>query len=113
MKNYSKAFKQTDDFKQDTPSYEIEDETIIDNVEEDNEIEHDSIEVDSNPTYIGTVSGAAKVYMRSEASKESDHIEILDEGIEVEVVDDSDPKWYKVCNSAGVEGFIMKDFITI
>lgn len=122
--NYNKAYKSNNNYKQNRPSYEKKNEDHIkQNVEDINEgngVEHEMIEqntevVEENhkPTYIGIVSNAQKVYMRSEATKYSEPVEIMDEGTEVEIVEDSDPDWYKVCNSAGVEGFIMKEFVTV
>lgn len=121
--NYNKAYKNSN-YKQNRPSYEKKkEEHIKQNIEDFNEanvVEHEVIEektemIEENhkPTYIGIVSNAQKVYMRSEATKDSEPVEIMDEGAEVEIVEDSDPEWYKVCNSAGVEGFIMKEFVAI
>lgn len=121
--NYNKAYK-NNDYKHDRPSYEKkDDDQIKQNIEdlnEDNGVEQEVIEqkneaVEENhkPTYIGIVANAQKVYMRSEATKYSEPVEIMDEGSEVEIIEDSNPDWYKVCNSAGVEGFIMKEFVTI
>lgn len=118
--NYNKAYKSNNNYKQNHPSYEKKNEDHIkQNVEdlnEGNSVEQNTEVVEENhkkPTYIGIVSNAQKVYMRSEATKYSEPVEIMDEGAEVEIIEDSNPDWYKVCNSAGVEGFIMKEFVTI
>lgn len=112
MKNYNKAYKQNKNFKQNNPSFEnkkqepkeIHDGPLIENNTDAEEIK--------NPTWIGKVSGAQKVYMRFEADKESEPVDIMEENDEVEIIDSTNPEWYKVCNSAGIEGYIMKKFIT-
>lgn len=123
--NYNKAYKNNNNYKQNRPSYEKKNEDnikqSIEDLNEGNGVEHEMIEqntevVEENhkkPIYIGIVSNAQKVYMRSEATKDSKPVEIMDEGTEVEIIEDSDPEWYKVCNSACVEGFIMKEFVAI
>lgn len=117
--NYNKAYKQHNNFKKEAASFEQKVEEKIDEVKEELHREEPTIEkvhVEEEtikPTYIGVVSGAAKVYMRTDADKESEPVYTLDEGDELEIIDDSNEEWYNVCNSAGIEGFIMKKFVTV
>lgn len=108
--NYNKAYK-NNNFKKDVTSFE---QKVEEKIDEDRTTEEVHAEEEIvKPTYIGIVSGAAKVYMRTDADKESDPVCILDEDDELVVIDDSNGEWYKVCNAAGIEGYIMKKFVTV
>lgn len=106
--NYNSYYNKKNNFEKKEHTDHIKQEVKPEPTEEKIEVVEEH-----KPTYLGIVSNAQKVYMRSGATKYSEPVEIMDEGAEVEIIEDSDPDWYKVCNSAGVEGFIMKEFVTI
>lgn len=106
--NYNNYYNKKHNFEKKEHTEHIKQDVKPELTEEKTEVveEHKS-------TYIGLVSGASKVYMRSAADKEAEPVDTLNEGSELEILEDSNPEWYKVCNAAGIEGYIMKAFVTI
>lgn len=102
--NYNKAYKQ--DRKKNEKAVEMEAEKKV----------QEEVKEGPKPTfleYIGWVANAEQVYMREAPSKESESITIVDEGAELMILDDSNEEWYKACNPSGIEGYIMKKFVTV
>ena len=63
---------------------------------------------------MGVVTVAKKLRLRKQPNKDSEIICLLNEGDEVEILKDkSTHKFYRVVLSSGVEGFCMKEFITL
>lgn len=66
---------------------------------------------------MGTIDNCNRVYVRSNADKDSEPVTDLNKGAEVLVTgtfDDSDNVgWYKVCTATGVEGYIMSKFVKL
>lgn len=62
----------------------------------------------------GFVSGCKKLNVRIEPSITSDVVCIVDEGTTL-MIDQSEStdKWFKVYTETGVEGYCMKNFVTI
>ena len=83
----------------------------IEPVSESNEtVEEESQE---EPIY-GKVTGCERLNVRSESTKDSDVICVIDSGTEVLVdLDDSTVDWYKVYLEDGIEGFCLAEFIRI
>lgn len=66
-------------------------------------------------TVLGFVSGCEKLNMRKEPNKESDVLIILNKNTEVQVnmTESTTEDFYKVYGPNGVEGYCMKQFISI
>ena len=94
-------------------------ENVFDNVEEIDvaenieEVEEDIEDVkDSKPTLFALVVNAESVYMREGPSKDYEPITILKKESIVEIIGEED-EWYHVANTSGIEGWMMKKFISI
>ena len=62
----------------------------------------------------GVVSGCTKLNVRKEAKKDAKVLAVIDVKTKVEVEpDNSTDKWYKIITKDGVEGYCMKEFITL
>lgn len=63
---------------------------------------------------IGKVSGCKKLNIRKEPNRESDVLDVVLEGSEV-MIDESKSTddFYKVYTESGLEGFCMKQYITV
>ena len=63
---------------------------------------------------IGVVTGCSSLNVRSEAAVDSEIVSALRVGAEVTIdEDDSTEDFFKVCTSAGVEGYCVKQYISI
>lgn len=63
---------------------------------------------------VGVVSNCLKLNVRTEPNKDSDVVAIvknLDE-LKIDLVTSTDD-WYAVCTVAGIEGFCMKNFVSV
>lgn len=60
----------------------------------------------------GMVTGCAQLYVRSEASTDSEPLGIINRDVVVKIVDE-DGEFYSVCTETGLEGFCMKKFIAV
>lgn len=91
---------------------EVNEETTetTENTEETSENSDESTE--SN-TVIGKLSGCSKLYLRKEASKESDSLTIIEFDDEI-IIDEenSTEDFYKV-SVKGFEGYCVKEYVTI
>lgn len=62
----------------------------------------------------GVVSNCTKLNVRKEPKKDAEVLVVIDAKTKVEVEpDNSTDKWYKVSTKNGIEGYCMKDFITL
>lgn len=62
----------------------------------------------------GYLTNCAKLNVRATAAKDANVLCILDRDAEVTVdLDNSTSEFYKICTSAGVEGYCMKQFIAV
>ena len=62
----------------------------------------------------GVVSNCKKLHIRKEADKRSQSIMVVDMATELKVnVKKSTKDWYSVKTTSGVEGFCMKEYITV
>lgn len=82
-------------------------------VEKTHSIEEDKVVETSNLT--GVVRNCEKLNIRSKPEKDPNNIvRVVDEGTEVTIdMTHSNKEWYKVYNDKGIDGFCMKDFITL
>lgn len=90
---------------------------IVDNIPENiQETENENTVEEVNSTdstqIIGFVSGCKKLYVRTEPSKDSEPLCIIEKDAEVTVdLEKSTSSFFKVKTASGVEGYCMKDFI--
>lgn len=63
---------------------------------------------------VGVVTDCLKLNVREKASTDSDVVCVIDASSEI-VIDEeaSTDTFYKICTAAGVEGFCMKQYITL
>lgn len=60
------------------------------------------------------VVGCEKLYVRSDATVDSDPVGIIDKDTKVFIYEDeSTDEFYKVCTATGLEGYCMKKFISV
>lgn len=82
----------------------------IPEIEETIEIETESKESED----IIQVSNCEKCYIREKPSKNSDHVAIVSNGVDLLIVGNStfeeDELWHNVCTESGAEGYIMAKF---
>lgn len=85
----------------------------------DNTINSETInDTDSNDKVLmGSVANCNRVYVRSEADKDSDPLTDLIEGSELLISgtfdDDLGNGWYQVCTASGIDGYIMSKFVKL
>ena len=81
-----------------------EPEVIVPNVE--NNVENNEV--------IGKISGFEKLYVRKEASKDSEPVGIVTDKDDLSIdVSHSTDDFYKVITSNGLEGYCVKEFVKI
>ena len=67
-----------------------------------------------NNEVIGKISGFEKLYVRKEASKDSEPVGIVTDKDDLSIdVDHSTDDFYKVITSNGLEGYCVKEFVKI
>lgn len=90
---------------------------IVDNIPENiQETENENTVEEVNSTdstqTIGFVSGCKKLYVRTEPSKDSEPLCIIEKDAELTVdLEKSTSSFFKVKTASGIEGYCMKDFI--
>ena len=85
-----------------------EPEVIVPNIE--NNVENN---VENNEV-IGKISGFEKLYVRKEASKDSEPVGIVTDKDDLSIdVTHSTDDFYKVITSNGLEGYCVKEFVKI
>lgn len=88
---------------------------------DNNEVDHiETVEetiVEDQPTMMGVIYNAQKVYMRKSPDKESPHVDILENGEEVMIDGTAEDVlgngWYHLVTASGNEGYTMSDFVRI
>lgn len=64
--------------------------------------------------FIGTVINCTKLNVRKEPNKEAEIVCKVDSGSELMIdATNSTGDWYSVCTGAGIEGFCMKEYISV
>lgn len=85
-----------------TETSEPEDEVLKQPVEESNDI------------VLGTVISPSGLNIREEPSRSGKVLSVVKDNSTVMIdLEGSEHKWYKVCTESGVEGFCMKEYVTI
>ena len=81
-----------------------EPEVIVPNIE--NNVENNEV--------IGKISGFEKLYVRKEASKDSEPVGIVTDKDDISIdITHSTDDFYKVITSNGLEGYCVKEFVKI
>lgn len=63
---------------------------------------------------MGKVEGCTKLNVRKRPNATAEVVCVIDHDTEVEInLDKSTAKFYKICTATGVEGFCMKEFISV
>lgn len=71
-------------------------------------------ELETKKLVVGEISGCKKLNVRKHPNPNSEVVCELPVGSKVEIDEESSTgEFYKVCNSAGVEGYCMKSYISI
>lgn len=121
-KNYSKfskPFKKKEENNEPMEGQITIDEVINNDVLTEKEVEtlkpEEIAEVKPNGNLTGIVTGCEKLNLREKADKSGKVLTVLNKGTEVEVEIDvpTTPDFYKVKTASGLEGYCMKQFITI
>lgn len=114
-KNYSKfSAKEKEPFKENEDGQLVIDEVVEEPVTEEVLTETVTEEIHEEPvtSLTGVVDGCDKLYVRSEASTNSDPVcTILQSALVTIDIENSTDDFYKVKTSEGVEGYCMKKFI--
>lgn len=114
MTNYNKMSKKRDEETKEI--LEKIDEIIPPKAEVEEIVEPEpEVVVEPEPMPIeGVVSGCDQLYVRSEASIESEPLGIIKHGTNLRIYEsESTEDFYSVCTESGLEGFCMKKFIAI
>ena len=105
MKNYNQMSKKNYD--------KTESVEQVENHIEETPIETESVESAKPEPIEGTV-GCEKLYVRSDATIDSEPVGIINRGSKVFIYEDESTKeFYKVCTATGLEGYCMKKFISV
>lgn len=88
-------------------------DSIPENIQEtENESTVEEVNSTDSTQTIGFVSGCEKLYVRTEPSKDSEPLCIIEKDAELTVdLKKSTSSFFKVKTASGVEGYCMKDFI--
>lgn len=71
-------------------------------------------EVEEHITILGTVSNCKRLNVRKAPSKDSYIVTEVSEDTQLMIdIEKSTNEWYSICTASGIEGFCMKDFITV
>lgn len=81
--------------------------------EPQDEVLEQSVE-ESNNIILGTVVSPSGLNIREEPSRNGKVLSVVKDNSTVMIdLDGSENKWYKVCTESGIEGFCMKEYVTI
>lgn len=109
MKNYNQMSKKNYDKTESVEQVE----TPIDETSVETPIETESVE-SAKPEPIEGVVGCEKLYVRSDATVDSEPVGVITRDSKVFVYEDeSTDEFYKVCTATGLEGYCMKKFISV
>ena len=104
MKNYNQMSKKNYDKTETVEQVETPVETSI---------ETEPVE-SANPEPVEGAVGCEKLYVRSDATVDSEPIGVINRDSKVFVYEDeSTEEFYKVCTATGLEGYCMKKFISV
>lgn len=62
---------------------------------------------------VGEVTKCYQLKIRSAPSENAEVFGMIKSGSEIHILDDSDPKFYKVVTEYGLTGFVMKEFVKL
>ena len=109
MKNYNQMSKKTCDKTESVEQVE----TPIDETSVETSIETELIEP-AKPEPIEGAVGCEKLYVRSDATVDSEPVGVINRDSKVFVYEDeSTEEFYKVCTATGLEGYCMKKFVSV
>lgn len=97
----------------------VENETAVETTSEpDCESSEETVEKECNndepDIAIGIVTNCKMLNIRKAPSKDSDAVCKVDAGETLSVnLSDSTAAWYSVCTASGIEGFCMKEFVSV
>lgn len=112
--NYNKHYKpgaNNEEFEVKTSIEQIEEEPAF---EEETVIEPEVVEPEPKKVLAGVISGCKKLNIRKTAAKDGEVAAVLEVDTDVSIcIDDSTKDFYKVSTLDGVEGYCMKEFVTL
>ena len=114
MKDYRKEYNKSQTDKVEEELVEELDERIEDNneAEEENQKQEET-QNQPEPVY-GVVHNCEKLNVRKQPSKDSEIVFVLNEGSEISIDEEnSTEEWYSITHVSGVEGFCMKQFVSM
>ena len=91
-------------------------EREVEQVIENEEVVEETIVVEpvKSAKAYGVVCNCGMLNIRKEMSSTANVVDIIGKGTKVEIeLTESTDKWYKICTSAGSEGYAMIDYIEI
>lgn len=89
---------------------EIED---FNNISEETDITVEEVEEESEiKTAIVNIPEGTKLNVRSDKSFDFEPITQISDLQEVQILDQNDPEWCKICTASGIEGYIQKKYVT-
>lgn len=113
MKDYRKEYNKSQTDKVEEELVEELDERIEDNEEAEEEKQQEETQNQPEPVY-GVVHNCEKLNVRKRPSKDSEIVFVLNEGSEISIDEEnSTEEWYSITHVSGVEGFCMKQFVSI
>ena len=112
--NLEEIFPETEAVDADAEQEPIMDPVVEAEAEQDQEIVEESQEVEEAVPTVGFVDNCECLRVRKESNVDSEELCIISKLSEVVIdLDNSTDYFYKVTTSEGVEGYCMKQFITI
>ena len=113
MKDYRKEYNKSQTDKVEEELVEELDERIEDNEEAEEEKQQEETQNQPEPVY-GVVHNCEKLNVRKRHSKDSEIVFVLNEGSEISIDEEnSTEEWYSITHVSGVEGFCMKQFVSM
>ena len=113
MKDYRKEYNKSQTDKVEEELVEELDERIENNNAAEEEKQQDETQNQPEPVY-GVVHNCEKLNVRKQPSKDSEIVFVLNEGSEISIDEEnSTEEWYSITHVSGVEGFCMKQFVTM
>lgn len=104
MVNYANMYDSTN--KSDyTSDYTPVEQVSVSQIEEDQIVE--------DAMHTGTVTNCDAAYIREAPTKASNHIAIVKKGEELIIEDTAHTNWYKATTQNGVDGYIMRELVSL
>ena len=115
MKDYRKEYNKSHTDKVEEELVEELDERIEDNNEAEEEEKQKQEETQNPPEPVyGVVHNCEKLNVRKQPSKDSEIVFVLNEGSRISIDEEnSTEEWYSSAHVSGVEGFCMKQFVSM